>query len=56
MTPCDLCGDNTANPEYPDGLILCDDCRDEREQDGWVSEQEKEMAHAEHMRDLREDR
>jgi len=27
MNPCDDCGGNTANPEYPDGLILCDDCR-----------------------------
>ena len=27
MNPCDSCCGNTANPEYPDGLILCDDCR-----------------------------
>ena len=45
MTPCDKCGGNTANPEFPDGLILCDDCRDQ-----W------EMAHAEHMRDMKENR
>jgi len=56
MNNCDKCELNTANPEFPDGLILCDDCRDEWEQDSWVSEEEKKMAHAEHMRDLKEDR
>ena len=57
MTPCDKCGLNTANPEFPDGLILCDDCRDQWDDDlDWASEQEKAMAYAEHMRDLREDR
>ena len=56
MNPCDSCCGNTANPECIDGLILCDDCRDKWEQDEWFSDEEKEMAYAEHMRDLREDR
>jgi len=57
MEDCDKCGYATANPEFPDGLILCDDCRDEWDDDlDWASEQEKAMAYAEHMRDLKEDR
>ena len=43
VNPCDDCGGNTANPEYPDGLILCDDCRD-----GWEQDADKEMYEAEH--------
>ena len=57
MNNCDKCGYATANPEFPDGLILCDDCRDEWDDDlDLASEQEKAMAYAEHMRDWFEDR
>jgi len=32
VTPCARCGINTAEPEYPDGLILCGDCRERKEE------------------------
>ena len=51
MNPCDDCGGNTVNPEYPDGLILCDDCREY-----WELDAEREMCEAEHRRDSLEDR